>query len=297
MARKGRKNIIFKTQRQSNSGELKRFISIFAICVFGIAGISCLAILSKFDFDIKSAVGGDMQTETSVAETTTVKSVDETQATILMWCADSKRENLRFLWLCDLAVPENEVKIYSIDPKTVVDAGGVSRTLEGCYSASGVTELIKAVESFAGVKIDRYIGSTDSEFKTMINYFGGFEINVPEQTEYRSEEFNLMLIKGRQNIKGDTMFRYMRYLATQGTQGRKQQSEVLMQIMSSVLSKKNADRMSNIYSKLSNNLNTDITIVDFSQNEQALAVLTERGILRKTVVQSVEDFGKSEKER
>ncbi len=297
MARKGRKNIIFKTQRQSNSGELKRFISIFAACVIGIAGVSCLAILSKYDFDIKSAVGGDMQTETSVAETTTVKSVDETEATILMWCADSKRENLRFLWLCDLAVPRNEVKIYSLDPKTVVDAGGVSRTLEGCYSASGATELIKAVESFAGVKIDRYIGSTDSEFKTMINYFGGFEINVPEQTEYRSEEFNLMLIKGRQNIKGDTMFRYMRYLATKGTQGRKQQSEVLMQIMSSVLSKKNADRMSNIYSKLSNNLNTDITIVDFSQNEQALAVLTERGILRKTVVQSVEDFGKSEKER
>lgn len=201
MARKGRKNIIFKTQRQSSSGELKRFISIFAVCVFGIAGISCLAILSKFDFDIKSAVGGDMQTETSVAETTTVKAVDETEATLLLWCADSKRENLRFLWLCNLTVPENEIKLYSIDPKTVVDAGGVSRTLEGCYSASGATELIKAVESFAGVKIDRYIGATDSEFKTMINYFGGFEINVPEQTEYRSEEFNLILIKGRQDRK------------------------------------------------------------------------------------------------
>ena len=70
-----------------------------------------------------------------------------------------------------------------------------------------------------------------------------------------------------------------------------------MQIMGSVLSRKNSNRMSNIYSKLSNNLNTDITIVDFSQNEQALAVLAEKGILRKTVVQSVEDFGKSEKER
>ena len=297
MAKKGRKNIIFKTQRQSSSGELKRFISIFAICVIGIAGISCLAILSKFDFDIKSAVGGDIQTETSVAETTTAAAVDETDATLLMWCADSKRENLRFVWLCSFSVPENEVRLYSLDPKTVVDSGGVSRTLEGCYSASGATELIKAVEGFAGVKIDRYIGSTDSESKTMINYFGGFEINVPEQTEYRSEEFNLMLIKGKQNIKGDTMFRYMRYLATKGTEGRKQQSEVLMQIMNSVFSKKNTERMRNIYSKLSNNLSTDITIVDFSQNEQALSTLTERGILRKTVVQSVEDFGKSEKER
>lgn len=297
MARKGRKNIIFKTQRQNNSGELKRFASIFAACVIGIAGVSCLAILSKFDFDIKSAVGGDMQTETSVVETTTELSVAETDATLLMWCADSKRENLRFLWLCSFEVPENEVKLYSLDPKTVVDSGGVSRTLEGCYSASGATELIKAVESFAGVKINRYIGSTDSQFKTMINYFGGFEINVPEQTEYRSEEFNLMLIKGKQNIKGDTMFRYMRYLATNGTQGRVQQSEVLMQILSSVLSKKNTDRMSNIYSKLSNNLTTDITIVDFSQNEQALTALTEKGILRKTVVQSVEDFGKSERKK
>lgn len=292
MAKKGRKNIIFKTQRQSNSGELKRFISIFAACVIGIAGISCLAILSKYDFDIKSAVGGDTQTETSVAETTTRAEISEKDGTLLMWCADSARENLRFLWLCSFSVPENEIVLYSLDPKTVVMTDGISRTLEGCYAASGITELIKAVENFADVKIDRYIGATDSEFKTMINYFGGFEINVPEQTEYRSEEFNLMLIKGKQNIKGDTMFRYMRYLATKGTEGRKQQSEVLMQIMSSVLNSKNADRMSNIYSKLSNNLNTDITIVDFSQNEQALASFTGKGILRKTVVQSVEDFGK-----
>lgn len=290
MAKKSRKNINFQTQRQSSNGEFKRFVAIFAACVIGIAGISSLAILSKYDFDVKSAVGGNSETETSVAETTTKAVTASAEGTLLMWCADSSRENLRFLWLCRFSVPENEITLYSLDPKAVIMSNGVSRTFEGCYAASGENELIRAVEEFTGVEIDRYIGSTDSTFKSMINYFGGVEINVPEQTEYRSSDFNLMLIKGKQNIKGDTMFRYMRYLATLGTDGRKQQSEVLMQILSNIISSKNLEKMGKIYSKLSNTLNTDITIVDFSQNEQALAILTEKGIRRKNVAQSVEDF-------
>lgn len=290
MAKKSRKNISFQTQRQSSSGEFKKFVAVFAACVIGIAGISSLAVLSKYDFDIKSAVGGSSETETSVAETTTKAVTASANSTLLLWCADSSRENLRFLWLCRFGVPENEVTLYSLDPKAVVVSDGVSRTFEGCYSASGETGLIRAVEEFAGVEIDRYIGSTDSTFKTMINYFGGVEINVPEQTEYRSSEFNLMLIKGRQNIKGDTMFRYMRYLATLGSEGRVRQSEVLMQILNNIVNSKNLEKMGKIYSKLSNTLNTDITIVDFSQNEQALTILTEKGILRKNIAQSVEDF-------
>ncbi|MBQ4626028.1 MAG: LCP family protein [Clostridia bacterium] len=290
MAKKSRKNIYFQTKRQSSNGELKKFAAVFAACVIGIAGISCLAILSKYDFDVKSAVGGNSETETSVAETTTEPVTASAQGTVLFWCADSSAENLRFLWLCRFGVPENEVTLYSLDPKAVVMSNGVSRTFEGCYSASGETGLIKAVEEFAGVKIDRYIGSTDSTFKTMINYFGGVEINVPEQTEYRSGEFNLMLIKGRQNIKGDTMFRYMRYLATLGSEGRTRQSEVLMQILKNILSSKNLEKMGKIYSKLSNTLKTDITIVDFSQNEQALAILTEKGILAGNIANSIEDF-------
>lgn len=290
MAKKSRKNIIFQTQKQSSSGEFRRFVAIFAACVIGIAGVSCLAILSKYDFDFKSAVGGSAETETSVEQTTTKPVTASAQGTLLMWCADSSKENLRFLWLCRFSVPENEVTVYSLDPKAVVMSDGVSRTFEGCYSASGETGLVSAVEEFAGVEIDRYIASTDSTFKTMINYFGGVEIYVPEQTEFRSSEFNLMLIKGKQNVKGDTMFRYMRYLATLGSDGRKKQSEVLIQILDNIVDAKNLEKTDRIYSKLSNTLNTDISIVDYSQNEQALEILTRRGILRKDIAQSIEDF-------
>ncbi len=274
---KRNKNIMFKTQRQSTSGETKRFFTVFFSCVLIVLVISCLAILSKYDFNIKSAVSGEAETETTAAVTETGIPEIHAEKTYFFWCADSDRQNMHFAWLVNIKMPERELTVRTVPAETFATVNGKTSSLENIYSVSGENALVAAVEEFSGEEIDGYIGSTDSSFKTMINYFGGVNITVPEQVEHRSGGMTLILIKGRQNMKGDTLYKYLRYLETLGDKGRSLQASALTEIFKSVFTPAYTNRASNVFSKLSNTLKTDLTIVDFSSAEKAVKILTENG--------------------
>lgn len=268
---------MFKTQRQSTSGETKRFFMIFFSCALIVLIISCLAILSKYDFNIKSAVSGEAETETTAAVTETGISEIHADKTYFFWCADSDRQSMHFAWLVNIKMPERELTVKTVVPETLATVNGKNASLESIYSASGENALVVAVEELSGISIDGYIGSTDSSFKTMINYFGGVDITVPEQVEHRSGGLTLILIKGKQNMKGDTLYKYLRYLSTTGEQGRSLQASALTEIFKSVFTPAYTNRASSVFSKLSNTLKTDLTIVDFSSAEKAVKILTENG--------------------
>lgn len=274
---KRNKNIMFKTQRQSAKGDTKRFFTIFFSCVLVVLVISCLAILNKYDFNVKSAVSGEAETETTTAVTETGIPEVYADKTYLFWCADSDRKGIHFAWLVNVKMPERELIVHTVPTEMFVTVNGKSSSLENVYSVSGENALVAAVEELSGKKIDGYIGSTDSSFKTMINYFGGVNITVPEQVEYRSGGMTLILIKGRQNMKGDTLYKYLRYLETLGEKGRSLQASALTEIFKSIFTPAYTNRASGIFSKLSNTLKTDLTIVDFSSAEKAVKILTENG--------------------
>lgn len=274
---KRNKNIMFKTQRQSTSGETKRFFMIFFSCVLIVLIISCLAILSKYDFNLKSAVSGEAETETTAAVTETGIPEVYADKTYFFWCADSDRKGIHFAWLVNVKMPERELTVRTVPTETFVTVNGKASSLENVYSVSGENALVAAVERLSGEEIDGYIGSTDSSFKTMINYFGGVDITVPEQIEHRSGGLTLILIKGKQNMKGDTLYKYLHYLSTAGDHGRSLQASALTEIFKSVFTPAYTNRASSVFSKLSNTLKTDLTIVDFSSAEKAVKILTENG--------------------
>lgn len=290
MAKNSRKNIIFRTQRQSSSGEMKKFAAILIACVVGVLAISCLAILKKYDFDIKSAVGGDSET---VTESITAESaVPEIYAdkTYLLWCADDDGGGLHFAWLINVKLPERRATACTLDPQMPLTVDGVSRSINDIYRKSGENALVSAIESGTGVAVDGYIGSYDESFKAMINYLGGVEITVPEQIEYRGPDFTLILVKGKQNLKGDTLFKYLRYLGTLGTSGRSLRSSALLEMTDGILSPAYLEKRGRIFSKISNTLKTDLTIVDYSSAEEGIKLLMENRLLVKKTADSPEQL-------
>lgn len=290
MAKRNKKNIMFRTQKQSANGETKKFFAIFFSCVLLILLISCLAILNKYDFNLKSAVSGEAETETTteVVETT-LPSVNANE-TFLFWCASEDRTDMHFAWLVNVKMPERELTVCSVKPETVVENNGVTSTLEKIYSRSGENGFRDAVAEMAGIEIDGYAGSTPDGFKSMINYFGGVDITVPEQVEFRNTQITLLLIKGKQNMKGDTLYKYMTYLDTLGEDGEERRSRAVAEVFEHVFKPANARRCASIFSEFSNTLKTDFSIVKFSSSEQAVNILMENGFEALRTAESVSEF-------
>lgn len=292
---------MFTTSRQSSSGDMKKFAAILTACVVGILAISIFVILSKHDFDVKSALGGNAETETQVEETQSAEAEIEASKTYLFWCADDSNGELRFAWLVNFKLPEKTVSVCTLDldmrvPVASDAAAGAekSESIRNAFRSSGIKDLVAYMEAGFGVEISGYIGSDDESFKSMINYFGGIDITVPEQIEYRSAEFAVILVKGKQNLKGDTLFKYLRYLGTLGERGRNLQASALNEMLDFVFKSSNLGKRSSIFSRISNTLETDLSIVDFSSGEEGIKVFMENGFSSKKIVDSPEEMSESD---
>ncbi len=286
---KNPRNVKFKTARQSNGAETRRFVAVLVGCVLLVLTVSLLFILNKHDFDVKSALGGDAETQPFVTETHSDQENIEASKTYFFWCADSSTDEIRFAWTVNFELPKRIASVCAVDIDARIDVGGESISIRKAYASAGIKGVVAGIEKAYGTEIDGHIGSDDESFKSMVNYFGGFDVTVPEQIEYKSGDLSVILVKGRQNLKGDSLFRYMRYLGTLGERGRKLQAAVLGEIMDGVFRPSNTNRCSTIFSRISNTLQTDLTIVDFSTAEKGIKVFTENGFASKRTLDSPDE--------
>ena len=283
------KNIIFRTARQSNDRGFRKFSVIFAAGVLAVLLISCLAILSKYDFDIRTAVGGDSVTETQPVSEMTTELQTQADKTYFFWCADSDSKELRFAWLVNFRLPEAAVTVCTVPSDTLLSDG--TETLEKVLAKEGANEAVKKLEEHMGFTVDGYIGSDEQSFKAMVNYLGGATVTVPEQIEYRSDDFTVILVKGKQNLKADSLFKYLRYLGTLGSRGKNLQSTVMMEILDGIFRPANTEKRERYFSRLSNTVETDLSIVDYSAAENGIKIFMQSGIKKKIIVDSPEEMG------
>lgn len=289
---KKRNNMDFRTERVRMSEETKRFFIVFFACVFTVLAISSLAILKKYDFDIRRAASGEAKTEPTTEVTTSGIPEVNGEKTYLFWCASEDRSKLYFAWLVNIRMPERKATVCTLPPETLVNYKGSVSSIENVLSKTGNEEFTAAVEATFGSGIDGYICSDETDFRMMMNYLGGTEVTVPEQVEYRNEGLTLILSKGKQTLKGDALFKYLCYLDTLGSRGTASQALVMSDILRGVFKPSRAVKTDTIYAKISNTVDTNITIVDFSQAEEAVKILCEYGFESVKTVDTPEELEK-----
>lgn len=289
---KKRKNIDFRTGRGRKNGESKKFFIVFFACVFTVLAISSLAILKKYDFDVKRAISGEAKTEQTTEAVSSGLPEVNGEKTYFFWCASEDRSEIYFAWFVNIKMPERRATVCTVPPETLVNYNGTVSSIENVLSKTGDAEFVNAVEATFGSEIDGYISSDATDFRTMINYFGGIEITVPEQVEYRNDGLTLILVKGKQTLKGDSLFKYLSYLDTLGSRGNASQALVMGDILKGVFKPSRTNKTDSAFAKISNTLNTDITIVDFSSAEKAIKILCEYGFEAISTVDSPEDMEK-----
>lgn len=282
--------MMFSAGGGNGKGDIKKFSVILISCVLAVLVISVLVILGKYDFDVRTAVGGDSVTEETAQNDETEKAVVTDEKNWLFWIEDSENGRMRIAWLVNARIPDRVLTVLPIRPSTHFDYQSRSLSVEEIRHTFGNAKLVSALENEYEIKIDGYIGSDDEGFKSMINYFGGVSITVPEQIEYRSDDLTLILVKGKQSMKGDTMLKYIRYLDTLGERGMNYQASVMIQIFESVFRPSLISKAERVYSNISNSLETNISIVDFSSMRETINAMAENGFKVKRTAETPQEL-------
>lgn len=278
MAKK--KSLVFETEKRRSNGSLYRFWIILIISVLTVLSVSLALILKSNDFDFRKAFFGTEKEETTQeTETHTVPTVSEAERIFLFMCADGDRQKIHFMNLIKVELPECRVTVLTLDPEAVIRAtSGSGESSAAIFAKSGEKELTSALEEAYDIKINRYLSATPTQFKSTVNFFGGIKITVPEQVDYKADGINLVLIKGTKALNGDELYKYMLYLNDTAENGAEKQAKAIIEILGAVFTPKNVEKSDKIFSQITNNFTTDITVVDLREEEDGVLQLMQEGI-------------------
>lgn len=286
MARKN--NLVFETKKRRSDGSLYKFWIILVASVLAVLTVSLAFILVSNDFDFRKAFFGSEKEEvTQKEESETVHTLPRTERIFLFMCADADRQTIHFMNLIKVEIPANRVTVLTVDPN---EALREAESATAIYSKTGERGLTAALEEAYGIDVNRYASATPTQFKSTVNFFGGIKINVPEQVDYKADGINLVLIKGEKTLNGDELYKYMLYLNDGAENGPEKQAQTMLEILGGVFRPENTEKSEKIFSQITNNFTTDISVVDLRAEEDGVQQLMQEGIKSAVVAGSPEEF-------
>lgn len=270
------KNVSFRTERKKKNSSKRWLTALFVTALVGFAVLSVFYILSKNDFDIRSAVGGDVQPG-GKNEEEQVNADEKEERYYLFWCKDAETNELVTIWVTKVRLPQGRYNIYSPSIDDTVEYGDEYLTFGRIFELYGESGIRKAAEDLCGIKIDAYIGSDSANFRQMINYLGSVTVNLDEAINY-NQDFNLILGKGENVLKGDSLYKFLVYTNFMQGDTRTIRENILAEILSNTISPGKSDRTDKLFSRIANQLISDITIVDFSADREFTDRMFETGV-------------------
>lgn len=269
------KNHKFNTAKQEKRKSFFRLTAIFICIAVVIGSVSVAVILKNNNNFIKDLFTNETTVQSQEESTAENDLVDLEQeltgrARVLLYCTDREASEIYFMAMVDANMKRQSFKVYPL--KT--DNPDYTKAL----STGGYKELISKVESAEGIKIDRYIASDTDTFALAINYMGGLEYTVDERIEYRTDDYTLILTKGDQTIKGETLLKYFRYCKTLDSQtGLQQQGDLICAMIDEYITAENVEKGDTIYEKVLSKINSksDISYIEASKALQMLKLLCE----------------------
>lgn len=269
----------FSTERKNK--EKKKLIIIIAI-------ISVLAVLIACSVTL--IINSREETQNSDDEGEYLLPVKKNKIThnLLLWCKDSQGD-LQFLWVVQAELPKGKYTIYSPSLDEQILYNEVYAGVAEIYKKNGIEGLQTAIEHHCDITFDSQIGSDGEHFKQMINYFGGVNVEVLDNIEYRGI-FTLILLKGKTVLKGDSLYKYLFYSNFMQENASETRVQVIGELLTNVLSEDYLPKLETIYSKIANLLISDITIVDFSASKDIYTQLFECGVKEVKFAKKATDF-------
>ena len=265
MALRGHK---FKTSKQDKRGDLMRFFLAFLAFALVFGSISAVVILKHNELSLKSIFSKETTTEggnETTADDQPVSPVKLSGKTnFLIYCSSNDFSEMYFIHIVEADMDNCVIKDRPLNPDGKTTDG---KTYVQLLKESGAGKLVSAIEEKEGIKISKYVGSNAETFALAINYMDGLEYTVDERIEYRNSAYTLILTKGNQTIKGETLIKYFRYCKTLGVDGMRTQGKLVCAMLDSYINDNNVDKGTRIYQRLLSNLDSNSDISYFEAAE------------------------------
>lgn len=274
----------FKTEKERQRQKTKRFLVGFFSFLIAFACFSTLYLLITYDFDLSPLLNARGEEETSEpTEPASKFAPGSAPSHFLLFCTDSELLELRFVVVVRVNMNEKVFTVCSLSENERVSVEGVNETFLQHYLDGGAKRLVAAVERFNGIKIDKHIATSDNGFKKAVNSVGQFKLTLSEQINYRKSDFSIMLIEGEQKLRGDDLLKYMRYCKYIGDEGLDLQAEAVGMMLTQYINTENLAKSDALFSSVINNVESDITVMDFKSAAQALSFIAQTGFKTETV--------------
>ncbi|MDR3314346.1 MAG: LCP family protein [Oscillospiraceae bacterium] len=271
----------FKPRRKRRMEQAAHFLLGF-LAIFLLLGVISVIIMQR-DGLLDQLFGGKADPTQDALTTEPPEGWQYTGSAVLLLSeTDDSGTALRFVALLRVDLAKRSFNIFPLSPQAKAPVNGEEITLEQAMQRGGVKQLKAAAEALTEGRIDKYIQSRDAGFTQAVNTMGSVPVQVPQRVEYKSKDFTLTLSAGMNNLPGDRLLRYFRYLGTLQADGLRQQGELLRVMLETYLVPKYAEspeKLKQRYEKLVNLAETDVNSIDFdAQTDMLFALLQGGGI-------------------
>ncbi|MEG0979949.1 MAG: LCP family protein, partial [Oscillospiraceae bacterium] len=243
----------------------KIILLTFTIFIIILGTASTLYFLNEYDYDLSKAFGKAEETTLPGEEPTTpVKS--KGSSVFLLAGTSTQKDQLYFAALVKIDLKKMQVSVNCMPKDTIVQTSHGSATLEQHFVAGGAVKLTEAAKQYSQAKIDRYVVVGEKNFKQAIKYLGNYSLELNEKIVYNGGDYSLNLVKGKQTLTGDKLLHYIRYQEKQGGAYLNAQSSIICDMIDQMVNENNLDEGEELFNKLINVVDSDISIVDYTKN-------------------------------
>ena len=260
----GKKKLKFRTTKRENDLHRKKLITIFVLVILVVAAVSITVLVKEYNL-----FGKDKTDETGnfVSDTEL-----QDKVSILFAGSSNQKDNVTFLSVITLDTDKKTFKVMTVSPEEKIE----NHSLNSIYAAKGEEGLMKATSHLTSIPIDRYAIVTEKKFKNFILAIGYPEFDIKQNIDYKSNDFTLNLLEGKQSLSGDNLYKYIRYTGHGNTEyGLEGQAKIIGELLAQRLNEINTKKGDDLFSTAINNCESNITIIDFTKYYPLLSEISK----------------------
>lgn len=241
--KKNSNDIFTKPKNIKNKNpNFKYFVLAFSLFILILGVFSAFLFMRSIDFDFKNIVDRTTSEESleltdNVQKSYSVSELSGKRKYLFVLTDNSSKPDFGFIITADFDV--KQITVGSFDCKPDADYSNVA---------------------------DKYIICTPSQFKKIIASLGGVTVNVPNDVNYKSDEYNLILDKGTQKLSDEYTYKYL--AVSQGNE----KLRIMCDILYSALTPENCEKSDSLFKIFVNNCKTDISVFDYSNASEKIKI-------------------------
>ena len=251
-------------QKQKMGSTAIPFLLTILISLIIIGG-AALYIFNKVDNNGKSSTPDSVETNEYYTPT-----AEDSKTLMLIFDTEDSNSPVTFMVLRI----DPEMKKYVCIPlasTSIIDYDGQILSLEEHYNNGGVIETKNSLESLLCVPIDRYMKMNGEGFQKICDILGGVQIYVPSDVDDMES--------GEQYLAAAQIQKLVTY--GEYKNGEQQRMIMVGTIVSSMLNQVSGERVAagldNSFTAVINLVDSDISVIDYSESSVALKYLLKQG--------------------